>query len=119
MARLDARLLQALVDSDTGAQDGCNRSEIALLGNAGNVGSLCNGVLLEGTVDGVSGEKRLGAQRLVGCLAEVAGQAGTVQPFDTSMVTNLDIGDEVTNSYNYTGTFVATDEGELGSLDGS
>jgi hypothetical protein len=44
-------------------------------------------------------------------LAEVAGQAGTVQPLDTGIVANLDIGDQVAAGNNYTCTFVAADKG--------
>lgn len=51
---LDTRLLQALVDGDTGTQNWSNGSEITFLGNAGDVSSLGDAVLLEGTVDSVS-----------------------------------------------------------------
>lgn len=43
--------------------------------NAGNVGSFGNAVLLEGAIDSVAGEEGLGAEGLIGLLAEVAGQA--------------------------------------------
>jgi hypothetical protein len=44
-------------------------------------------------------------------LTEVTGQAGTVQPFDTSVVTNLNVVDELTFGDNDTGAFMATNEG--------
>jgi hypothetical protein len=43
-------------------------------------------------------------------LTEVTGQAGTVQPFDTSVITNLDVIDEIAFGDNDTGTFMATNE---------
>jgi hypothetical protein len=45
--------------------------------------------LLEAAVDGVAGEEGVRAQRLVGLLAEVAGEAGAVEPLDTGVVANL------------------------------
>jgi len=80
LAWAGARLLESLVDGDTGAQDGGDLCEVALLGDAGDVGGLCDAVLLEGAVDGVAGEEGLGAEGLVGGLAEVAGEAGAVDP---------------------------------------
>lgn len=62
---LDARLLQALVDGDTGAENRRNGIKSALLGDAGNVSSLSNAVLLEGTIDCVAREKGLCAEGLV------------------------------------------------------
>jgi hypothetical protein len=59
LARLDARLLQSLVDCDTRAQHGGDGREVAALGDAGNVRGFGNAVLLEGTVDGVAGEQGL------------------------------------------------------------
>ena len=75
-----ARLLESLVDGDTGAQDGRDGGEVALLGDAGDVGGLGDGVLLEGAVDSVAGEEGLGAEGLIGGLAEVAREAGAVDP---------------------------------------
>lgn len=75
-----------------------------------------NAVLLESTVDSVTGEEGLGAQRLVGLLAEVAGKAGSVEPLYTDMVAELDVINKVAAGDNYTSTFVAADKGELGSL---
>jgi hypothetical protein len=43
-------------------------------------------------------------------LTEVTGQAGAIQPFDTGMVTDLDIVDEFAYSDNDTSTFVTSDE---------
>ena len=80
LARLSTRLLQALVDGDTGAENGGDGSEVTLLGDAGNVGSLSDTVLLEGAIDGVAGEEGLGAEGLVGALAEVTSKAGAVDP---------------------------------------
>lgn len=126
-----ASLLETLVDGDTGAQDGGNGGEIAALGYPCNVGSLGDGVLLEGTVDRVAGEEGLRAEGLVGLLAEVAGKAGAVQPLrqlleknwrvkegsradlDADLVANLDVLDERTGLDNGTSTLVATDKGNL------
>jgi hypothetical protein len=43
-------------------------------------------------------------------LAEVAGKAGSIEPFHTSVVTNLNVVDEVALGNDNTGTFVASDE---------
>lgn len=56
---LDARLLQALVNSDSGAENRSDGSKIALLGNAGNVSGLSNAVFLEGTVNCIAGKEGL------------------------------------------------------------
>lgn len=74
------RLLDTLVDGDTGAEDGSDGGKIAALGYPCNVGGLSDGVLLEGTVDRVAREEGVGAERLVSLLAEVAGKARAVQP---------------------------------------
>lgn len=66
LAGADARLLDSLVDGDTGAEHGSDGLETQLLGDAGHVGGLGDGVLLEGAVDGVTGELGLGAEGLVG-----------------------------------------------------
>jgi len=114
LARAGTRLLKTLVDGDTGAENGGDGLKIALLGNASDVGSLGDGVLLERTVDGVSGEESLSAKRLIGGLAVRAAQARTVEPLNTDVVAKLDILDEITASDNNTGTLVATDKGQLG-----
>ena len=68
-------------------------------------------VLLESAVDGVAGELRLGAQRLIGLLAEVAGEAGPVEPFDAGVVADFNVLDEVAFGDDDAGAFVAADEG--------
>lgn len=78
LAGLDAGFLQALVDRDTGAEDRCNGGQVTFLGDAGNVGSLGDAVLLEGAVDSVSRQKGSWAERLIGCLAVVTRQARAV-----------------------------------------
>jgi hypothetical protein len=113
---LDARLLQALVDGDTGAEDGGNGGEVALLGDAGNVGCFGNAVLLEGAVDCVSGEQGLCAERLIRCLAEAASKTGSVDPLDTSVFTNFNVIDQVASGDNDTSAFVTTDKRQLGGL---
>jgi hypothetical protein len=72
LARLDTRLFQTLVNSNTGAENRGNSSEVTLLGNAGNVGSFGDAVLLEGAIDSISREKWFRAEGLVCLLAEVA-----------------------------------------------
>jgi len=54
LARLSVRLLQTLVDCDTGAEDGCDCVEGNVFVEAGDVSGLGDAVLLEGTVDGVA-----------------------------------------------------------------
>lgn len=110
LAGLDTGLLQALVDSDTGAENRCNGIQSALLGDAGNVSSLGNAVLLEGAVHCVARQEGLRAKRLIRLLTEVASKARSVDPLDTGVVANLDVINEVALSNNYTGTLVSTDK---------
>lgn len=110
LAGPDTRLLQALVDGDTGAKNGRNSIERQVLGNASDMCGFGNAVLLECAVDGIPGEEGLGAKRLIGLLAKVTSQAGAVQPLDTSVVADFDISDELTAGNDYTSTFVATDK---------
>lgn len=65
LAWASSRLLQSLVDGDTSTEDWCNGLEVAFLGNAGNVCSLSNTVLLEGTVNGIAGKEGFGAEWLI------------------------------------------------------
>lgn len=65
LAGAGVRLLQALVDRDTCAEDRCNCIERNVFVEASNVGGLCNAVLLEGAIDGVSREKSFGAERFI------------------------------------------------------
>jgi hypothetical protein len=78
------------------------------------VNSLGNGVLLERAVDCVTGEKSLGAERLVGVLAVGAAQARAVEPLDTDLLADLDILDKLAASDNDTSTLVATNKRQLG-----
>lgn len=75
LAGADARLLDALVDGDTGAEHGGDGLEVDTLGDAGDVGGLGDGVLLEGSVNGVAREEGLFAEGLVRVLAVCAAQA--------------------------------------------
>jgi len=59
LAGSGAGFLQALVHGDTGAEDGCDTIERNLLVETRDVGGFGDGVLLEGSIDGVAGEKRL------------------------------------------------------------
>lgn len=113
LAGADTGLLDSLVDSDTGAEDGSDGLEAHTLGDAGNVGGLGNGVLLEGAVDGVTGERGLSAEGLIGSHAVGAGQAGAVEPLDADLVTLLEVLDELAAGDDNTSTLVATDEGHL------
>ena len=56
LARLGSRLLQALVDGDTGAQYWSDGVEGDVLVKASYVSCLGDAVLLEGSVNGVAGE---------------------------------------------------------------
>jgi hypothetical protein len=78
------------------------------------VNGLGDGILLERTVDGVTGEESLSTERLVGVLAVRAAQARTVQPLDTDLLADLDILDKLAASDNNTGTLVATNKRQLG-----
>jgi len=60
-----SRLLQALVDGDTSAENWCHGREIDILVQTGDVRCFGNGVLLEGTIDGVAGEERLLAELMI------------------------------------------------------
>lgn len=64
LAWAGAGLLESLVDGDTGAKDWGDGGEVNVLWNAGYVGGFADGVLLEGTVDGVAGEDGLWAEWL-------------------------------------------------------
>lgn len=48
---------------------------------------------------------------LVGCPAERAAHARSVEPLDTGVIANLNIGDELATGDDNTGTLVATDKG--------
>jgi hypothetical protein len=78
------------------------------------VNGLGDGILLERTVDGVTGEESLSTERLVGVLAVRAAQARTVEPLDTDLLANLDILDKVAAGNDNTSTLVATDKRQLG-----
>ncbi|KAH6604898.1 hypothetical protein Trco_006605 [Trichoderma cornu-damae] len=106
-------LLQALVDGDAGAEDGGHGLEVALLGDAGDVGGLGYGVLLEGPVDGVAREEGLVAERLVAVLAVGAAEARAVEPLDAGVVANLNVRDERAAGDDDAGALVAADQGQL------
>jgi hypothetical protein len=110
LAGLSTGLLQALVDGDTGAENGSDGGEVAVLGDACHVCGFGNAVLLESAVNSVTRKEGLGAQWLVGRLAELAGQAGSVEPLDTGVVANLDVVDELALGDYDTGTLVTSDK---------
>jgi len=114
LAGPDTGLLDTLVDSDTGAENGRDGLEVTLLGDASNVDSLSDSVLLERAIDGVTGKKSLSTERLVGVLAVRAAQARTIEPLDTNLLANLDILDKLAAGDDNTGTLVATNKGQLG-----
>lgn len=134
LARSRSGLLEAFVDGDACAKDGSDLVEGHIFGDAGDVGGFADGVLLEGAVDGVAGEEGFGAERFVGLLAEVAGEAGAVEPLgggrsasagvvrggfmdrylDTGVVSDLNVLDQFPACYDDAGTFVAADKGKLG-----
>lgn len=114
LAGLGARLLEALVDGDAGAEDGRDLLEVALLGDAGDVGGLGDAVLLEAAVDGVARQRGVAAERLVGGLAVGAGEAGPVEPLDADVVAELDVLDELAAGDDDAGALVAADERHLG-----
>jgi len=65
LTRLGSRLLQTLVNGDTSAQHWGDGIEGDVLVKASDVGCLGDAVLLEGSVNSVSGEESFGAKRLV------------------------------------------------------
>lgn len=113
LTRLDTRLLQTLVDGDTGAQNGSDGVQGNILGEDGDVSGLGDTELLEGSVDSVARERCIGAKRFVGGTAEFTREAGAIQPLDTSVITDVNVVDKLTLGDNDTGTFVATDKGHL------
>lgn len=93
LAGLGARLLEALVDGDAGAQDGGDSLEVALFRDARDVRGLGDAVLLKGAVDRVPGQGRVvAAERLVGGLAVGAGETGAVEPLDADVVAEGEVG---------------------------
>jgi hypothetical protein len=106
----DSRLLESLVNGNTGAEDGSNGLEVALLRNSSDMSCLCDAILLECAIDGIARQKRLGAERFVCLLAEVALQARAIDPLHTSVIADLNVLDQVPYSDNNAGTFVAADE---------
>lgn len=113
LACAHARLLDALVDSDTGAQHGRDGLEVDAVRDAGNVSGLGHGILLEGAVDGVARQSGFSAKGFVGSHAVGAGQTRAVDPLDADMLTKLDVVDELATLDDDTGTLVAADEGQL------
>lgn len=113
LASAEAGLLDALVDGDTSTQHRGDGLEVDTIGDAGHVGSLGDGVLLERAIDRVAGQRGLGAQGLVGGHTVGARQTGAVDPLDTDVLAELNVGDELTALDDNTGTLVATDEGQL------
>lgn len=65
LARSGSRLLESLVDGDTGAENGRDGLKIAFLRNTSDMSSFGDAVFLEGTVDSVAGEEGFGAKRLI------------------------------------------------------
>lgn len=131
------RLLQTLVHSNSGTEHRGNGIECTVLGNAGGVCCLGDGVLLERAIDRISREKSFRAQGLVRGLAEVTRQARAIDPLDACVVTTIDcqltpsprqlvcvgvcamllqlpIIHEASHGDHDTSTLVSTDEGKLG-----
>jgi len=71
-----------------------------------------NAVLLEGSIDGITGELGGKAERLVCLLAECAGKAGVIQPLHTDSLANFAIliCDTLASSNDDTCTLVTTNE---------
>ena len=65
--------LQSLVDGDTGAENWGDSSHVDALGQLGEGSGLANAVLLEGSINSVSGEVCLLAEDVLAGLAEFAG----------------------------------------------
>lgn len=113
LAGASVRLLEALVDGDTGTQDGGHGLEGHLLGEAGYTVGIGDAVLLEGAVDGIARKSGLFAKWLIHLTTEGAVEARAVDPLDADVVADGNIFDEVTAGDDNTGAFVATDQGHL------
>lgn len=113
LAGLGSRFLQSLVDGDTCAEDGGNLIERNAFWDVGHMSGRGNGILLEGSINGVAGEFGGQAEGFVGLLTEGAAQARVVQPLDANGLANLAdlIGDELSSCDDNTSTLMATDQG--------
>ena len=109
--------LEALVDRDASADDGCYVDEAYVLGEVGDVVGIGYGVLGVATVFGVATELCLGAAGLLAGEAVDALAAGGVEPDDADAVAFLDGLDVFADAGDEAYAFVAGDEGRCG-LDG-
>lgn len=110
LARFDTRLLDGLVDGDAGTEDWSDVGKVSTSGNGCGMYGLCDGVLLEGAIDGVSREKGRGTVGFEAVVAVFTGQTGTVEPLDSSVVAQIKVGYLIALCDYDTGTFVAADE---------
>lgn len=85
LAGAGSGFFETFVDGDAGAEDGRDGVQGDFFGDAGDVGGFGNAVFLERTVDCVARQKGFAAEGLVAGLAEVAGEAGAVQPLDETL----------------------------------
>jgi hypothetical protein len=108
-----ARFFQALVDRETGTEDGGGRIEGDVLGDVGGMSGFGDTVLLECAVDGVARHCRVGTERLFRLLAEFTFHAGSVQPLDTCVIANLEASHQLAFGHNNPGTLVASDKRQL------
>ena len=77
---LGVGLLDSLVDGDTSAQDGSSIVQREIIWNLGQLGSVGDSVLLEGSIDRVARALRRLAERFVALSAELAFIAGVGNP---------------------------------------
>lgn len=87
-------LLETLVHGDTGTENWGDLVEWDFFGDSGNVCGLGDTVLLEGSVNCVTRDKSLSAERFVRLLTEITLQAAAIEPLYTSMITDLYVLDQ-------------------------
>lgn len=114
LTRADLGFLQGTVASDTSAHDGSSNLEGNRLGDDGSMGGIGNAVVLESTVNGVTGKLNVRADGLLSLHTVLAVTARRVHPLDTNTVTNLKTSDTGTDLDDDTSTFVTTDQRHLG-----
>ncbi|KAH3677424.1 hypothetical protein OGATHE_000898 [Ogataea polymorpha] len=106
--------LQCLVHSDTSTENWSNIGQVSSLWNLGSLDSISSGVLLEGTVVRVTGKVGVWTVWFCTLLTELTTHTRAVQPFDTSVVADLKVGNVGTLGNNNTSTLVTTDQWKFG-----
>lgn len=77
------------------------------------MGGLPDSILLERSIHGVPREFSMSAERVIGLSAELALATRRVEPFDSSVVTNLELMDQGSLGHNHSGAFVSSNKRHL------